>query len=358
MLNRILKATIVHHTARTGLLRRGFTLVELLVVISIIAILIALLLPAVQVAREAARRVQCQNNLKQVGLGILNFETTFGHLPAGGVYAETKPSGFGGFFTERKEYSLFLLILPYLEGSPLYGEYGFNADRGIYDKDNETLLSSHVPPYVCPSDNARGRTWSGRFGRSNYAACFGSSTQVSSKDGAAPIEKHYNYLFRDGDIRNYDDRRLDSDGIFRIQGRMFGRDLADLRDGASMTVMLSELLSGQKDVSVNHDDRGDLRGLWSHMWMGTASYTHWLTPNSTAGDGIWVKWCQDLPRDGLPCTATAYPNHPGAHEYAAARSHHAGGVNAASGDGHVQFYTDGIDSNVWRALATIQGGEE
>ncbi len=346
----------MHRPARAELRPCGFTLVELLVVISIIAILIALLLPAVQAARETARRVQCQNHLKQVSLGILNFETTFGYLPAGAVYAETRPSGFGGFFTERKEHSLFLLILPYLEESPLYGEYGFDAAGGIYD--NEHLLKSHVPPYVCPSDNARERTWSGRYGRSNYAACFGSSTQVVPKNAAAPIEKHYAHLFTDGDIRNYDDRRLDSDGIFRIQGSMFGREFANLRDGASMTIMLSELLSGQGDVVVNHDDRGDLRGLWAHMWMGTASYTHWLTPNSSAGDGIWVKWCKNLPEDGLPCAATAYPNHPGAHEYAAARSHHAGGVNAASGDGHVQFYTDGIDSDVWRALATIQGGEE
>jgi len=140
----------------------GFTLVELLVVIAIIGVLIALLLPAVQAAREAARRAQCINNLRQTGLSVVNFESQFGRLPAGANYAETQTSRYGGYEIkgETNEYSMFLILLPFIEASPLYGQYDF--DKRIYSdigggKQNEALTRLQLPSFVCPSDTALGR---------------------------------------------------------------------------------------------------------------------------------------------------------------------------------------------------------
>ncbi|MCH2114836.1 MAG: DUF1559 domain-containing protein [Pirellulales bacterium] len=349
-----------HHTrgrSEASTCGAAFTLVELLVVIAIIGVLVALLLPAVQAAREAARRSQCVNNLRQIGLAVSNFESQFRRLPAGANFAEMVPSGFGGVFKERREYSMFLLILPFIEGSPLYNQYDF--DSRIYTDGNEALLRSQIATYNCPSDNSQGRSWDlrtngGRFGRSNYASCYGSSTQAPL---AAPLQLQYDDLFRKKHIQTYDDNLLDSGGVFRFQSKNFGRKLAEIVDGTSNTIMVSELLAGQRDDVVGREDRGDLRGLWSHIWMGTAAYTHQLTPNASGGDAIWQIWCDDLPELGMPCAPTDPSSFPGPHEYAAARSNHPGGVNVAFTDVHVAFYSDGVDWDIWKARATIDGQE-
>jgi len=334
----------------------GFTLVELLVVIAIIGILVALLLPAVQAAREAARRSQCVNNLRQFGIAVTNFETQFKRLPAGANFAETVPSGFGGYFLERREYSLFLLILPFVEASPLYGQYDF--DSQIYFTENEDLLHFQLPSSVCPSDDALGRWWVNtrgvRYSRSNYVACFGSSTQAPI---AVPLRKQYNHLFSQRHLSDFDDPLVDTDGVFRLQSSNLGRKWVEIVDGTSRTAMLSEVLAGKNDVSVDLSNRGDLRGRWANIWMGTSSYTHWLTPNARGGDAIWQVWCDDLPALGMPCAPTDPSSHPGAHEYAAARSNHSGGVNVVFVDGHVGFYNDDVDWHLWKALSTIDGQE-
>ena len=319
--------------------RRGFTLVELLVVIAIIGVLVALLLPAVQAAREAARRTECVNNSKQLGLAVANFESQYRRLPAGGK------------LPDNGEYSTLLIILPFIEASPLYGQYDF--DTRIYS--NEELTRLQLPAFICPSDNASGRYWGktrDRFARSNYAACYGSSTQAPDVD---PAGRSY---FQLGD---HDGPLLESNGAFRIQASNMGRRLAELTDGTSKTAVFSEILAGQKDKypggSSGPGVRGDLRGLWAHIWMGSAAYTHWLSPNSSSGDKIRDLWCDHLPEQGLPCANSDFPSQPGGHEYAAARSHHPGGVNVAFGDGHVGFYNDDVALVLWQALSTINGEE-
>ena len=341
----------------------GFTLVELLVVIAIIGVLVALLLPAVQAAREAARRTQCVNNLRQNCLAVVNFESQFGRLPAGANYAETQASRYGGYEIkgESNEYSLFLIILPFIEASPLYGQYDF--DQRIYSggndgKQNEALTRLQLPSYVCPSDNSLGRRWDlrvtgGRFGRSNYAACYGSSTHAPD----FPSSTHYARGTSENVIQSYDDLEIGTDGVFRIQGSNLGRKLVKISDGTSNTIMLSEILSGQNDNVIDKEDRADTRGLWAHIWMGTAAYTHLLTPNASGGDAMWSVWCDPMPELGLPCADSDNPSMPNSSEYAAARSNHAGGVNVAFADGHVEFYTDSVDWVLWQALSTIDGEE-
>ena len=333
---------------------RGFTLVELLVVIAIIAILIALLLPAVQSAREAARRIQCTNHLKQIALCALNFEVHFNQLPAGGNYLEERTTtdvyGSVWHLKELKEYSMFLPILPFIEESPLYEQYDFNGR--VYS--NEELTKLQLDIFVCPSDNAKGRAWGahdgGRYARSNYAACFGSTTQAPNAD----LGRHYANNPNLNDDPSYDREDMDTDGVFRIQGSPLGRKLRDVFDGTSQTAMVGEILAGQKDRFPGGTDRGDLRGTWAHVWMGTASYTHYLTPNSSAGDGLFAYWCTNMPGDGLPCEPL--PDK-GRTNYSATRSHHPGGVNLAFVDGHVLFQFDTIDYAVWQAISTHAAGD-
>ena len=352
-----------HHLLKR--LKRGFTLVELLVVIAIIGILIALLLPAVQAAREAARRTQCANNIRQNALSVLNFEGTFGHLPAGAAYG-TKTSTTGGGGTDRygnpisgtttsarTEYSLFLLILPFVEASPVYDQYDFLSAGGVYG--NEHLTSLQLETFLCPSGDAQGRTWGGdRFARSNYAANFGSSSQAPY---AVPI---FEPAVPSSRGLGYDGASFETDGAFRLQEGDAGRRLKKIVDGTSKTVMLGEILAGQNDEVVDSSDRGDLRGTWAHVWMGSASYTHWLSPNASAGDALWEFWCDDSPAEGLPCEPqpTKGGGLPGSGgNYAAARSHHPGGVNVAFVDGHGRFYQDTVDLIVWRAISTCDTGE-
>ena len=320
--------------------RRGFTLVELLVVIAIIGILVAMLLPAVQAAREAARRTQCTNNLKQIGLAILNFESQFGALPAGAVHKyQGRPA----------EYTMFLLLLPFLEEGDVYDKYDFDGERPIINPSrvysNREVISTQIPGYVCPSDGAMGRTWvvpsldNRSFARSNYVACFGTAMQMP--DPADAYDLH---------VLDLDGKLADTDGYFRIQGKWTGRKLREITDGTSDTIMVSELLAGKADISDGSDV--DLRGLWIMTWMGMSMYTHFHTPNTSAGDA--VEHC--VPEIDMPCNLQARADQQMA-GYAAARSQHPGGVMAVSGDGHVGFYSDSIDLFVWRALATYAGND-
>ena len=315
--------------------RRGFTLVELLVVIAIIGILVAMLLPAVQAAREAARRVQCTNNLKQNGLAILNFEDHFRALPAGAVHKEADG--------RDAEYSKFLLILPFLELDDTFKIYDFDGQSRVYF--NTQVAGAQFPSYLCPSDDAEGRSWLA-FARSNYVACFGTAMETRLSDsvlnasGGTP-----SILWTSVDLDGPD---MDTDGCFRTQGKRTGRTLREISDGTSHTIMVSELIAGKVDVS---DSTGyDSRGLWILTWMGDSMYTHFLTPNSSAGDGMHKSTCRPSP--GMPCNFIG-------HEmgYAAARSLHTGGVVAVSVDGHVGFYSNDIDLLAWQALATYAGSD-
>lgn len=296
----------------------GFTLVELLVVIAIIGILIALLLPAVQAAREAARRIHCTSNLKQVGLAVLNYENTNKVLPIGMNIA----------LPQFKGHSAFSGLLPYVEQADLYVQYDF--EKRLYDAVNLRVTRVHVPAFMCASDNASGRIMNDNFARSNYVLCFG-----SNKTGQSATN-------------------WNTDGAFR---RDVARRLADLSDGTSSTALASEVLAGRDD-SVVGDNQFDIRGVWSEgTAMGACAYTHLNTPNSSVGDALFMDSGQRncVAEEKMPCSSSAgntYYN-----EYASARSRHPGGVNVVFADGHVSFFSDEVDWKAWQALSTIAGGE-
>lgn len=305
--------------------RSGLTLIELLVVVSVIGLLIALLLPAAQSAREAARRLQCMNNLKQLSLAIEMYGSTYESLPSGGSY-------YG--------YSLHTALLPGLEQGALYNCINFDTPAGMTFYENTTLTNLSFSTFWCPSDPLAGptspsvRIWPGM---TNYAGCMG--------DDRIPLKP--NGMFTSGDW------------VARSQ----------VTDGMSNTVAMSEFLVGRRDgperlrssyIPDDYDDGPaldidaftarcrDLRGMSQNvgtvkgsMWfMGQRDqtlYNH-VMPMNTAS-------CVNTKRSRVAVGATT------------ASSRHPGGVHCLFGDGHVKFLADGMDLAVWRSISTRDGGE-
>jgi prepilin-type N-terminal cleavage/methylation domain-containing protein/prepilin-type processing-associated H-X9-DG protein len=312
----------------------GFTLVELLVVITIIGILIALLLPAVQAAREAARRMQCVNNLKQIGLGLATYESTAGAFPMG-VYwsscplgaANGKPDGTCG---GRNGWTIG--ILPYIELQNTYNALNLIPATGDSrsNPQNVEVYKKTIPVYLCPTDNSALLFPDGTT-RSNYVGCFSADGFLVEK-GAYPTR----YAYDSGPLTDPATARA----IFNWNT---SRTMANVRDGASNTVAASETIRGE----------GIVRAGWWFEWG--LQYSHSRAPNSPIPDAVWsvaASYCTstlDAPCDGSAAHWSA--------ENFAARSRHPGGVNACLLDGSVQFFSDQIDLATWHALGSIDGGE-
>jgi prepilin-type N-terminal cleavage/methylation domain-containing protein/prepilin-type processing-associated H-X9-DG protein len=310
---------------------RAFTLVELLVVIAIIGVLVALLLPAVQAAREAARRSQCTSNMKQVGVAMLNYENTFKKLPEGATGCVK--GGWTGL-------SPFLQILPYLEQGMAESRYDYSIRP--YDGINVQIVGYQFPIYICPSDDAAGRALitgpTSQRGRSNYAASFGTSTWLPS--GNITFVQVTQCGSRAG-------KDLDTNGAFRMEA---SRRFKDFIDGTSNSTLASELLAGKIDDS--NATPSDHRGLWAFGYMGMAAYSHLNTPNTSVGDWMDYRYCSNEP-PLRPCDPSADPNTYEKQNVAARSSHAGGGVNVLFGDGHVSFYSNDVNLVIWRAIATI-----
>ena len=322
----------------------GFTLVELLVVITIIGILIALLLPAVQAAREAARRMQCSNNLRQIGLALLNFESQNRQFPPGAM-------GWNQDGTQWLGHTAFFQILPFLEQASVGNQ--LVLEKRWIDPDNQDVAGAQISVYQCPSDNAAGRVQ--RFAhsfattshsRSNYVLCFGKGI-LDSDDNLIGV------LFRcdvahpqTQGTQNRPDQELENGGPFRME---VGRTMQQFMDGTSQTIVISEVRAGRDD---EWGPTVDCRGSWSWPFFGSP-YDHVNTPNSSAPDRLRGYACGDPALLPAPCDNSAAE----CETQVAARSYHPGGVSVLFCDGHVEFYIDSVDLLVWHALATIAGGE-
>src|SRR5713226_3438539 len=194
--------------------RKGFTLIELLVVIAIIGVLIALLLPAVQKARESANRSKCQNNLHQIGIALHSYHGDHGSFPSGYLWKRTMPD----VPTQTDPgWSWGALLLPYLEQDNLHGQINFRSS--VSDPTNEAIRTSVLPSFVCPTDQQTGlfqiQTTSGlsySAATNSYAACFGGLVEIGNTPGCG-------------------------DGVFYRNSRV---RIADIIDGSSNTFAVGE----------------------------------------------------------------------------------------------------------------------
>jgi prepilin-type N-terminal cleavage/methylation domain-containing protein/prepilin-type processing-associated H-X9-DG protein len=300
---------------------RAFTLIELLVVIAIIAVLVGMLLPAVQKVREAAGRLKCQNNLKQLALGLHNYHSTYGSFPLGNSDPIGNDPGNEG---DRRNWAV-TYVLPFIEQQACHDDIEAYLAKGapyiVYYPNNKTIL----PVFMCPSDPTNPKTLTGGPGSTNqqgfhgnYAACAG-STSFNSPSGA------------DGGTK--------LNGIFYVFSKT---RLTDIADGTSNTVMLSELILSA-DMTT-HDTRGRL---FNPAKQGSVLFSTLYEPNTSVADRL--EWCQTIPQ--APCRSTS------AEVNLSARSYHSGGVNTAFADGSNRLIANTINLQTWNALGTRAGGE-
>jgi prepilin-type N-terminal cleavage/methylation domain-containing protein len=311
---------------RSSPVRSGFTLVELLVVIAIIGVLVALLLPAVQAAREASRRSKCSNNLKQIGLAMHNHHDTVGAFPYGqfGGYANNSSLPSPPALTTRSSITWPIMILPFAEQQPLYEKlaawFAANPTVQAYNAAN-TNNQNKIAVYMCPSDPNTGKVVGEGF-HGNYLACNGNTLNW---DGSANLPQS-------GGTQNT--------GPILVGVR---QAMSAITDGTSNTVLASESL-----VWKTGDDR---RGRLYNSYQGETLFSTLRPPMSASADAQYS--CGTSLPSHLPCTAVGG----GANSINSARSQHPAGVNAVLCDGSVRFITKSIDATVWSVMGTRAGGE-
>ncbi len=337
---------------KTRNISSGFTLVELLVVIAIIGILVAMLLPAVQSARESARRLTCTNNLKQLSLACMNYESTHREFP------------YGRKYDIWDTYSWLQLTLPHIEQSrnhelfwtlPLKGyRQSVNGPNGPIGNDARLRTARHtlIPGYYCPSDRTPTPneidTESYGFYRGNYRGCTGTGDMYGETTG--PLDRDAPLGVGIFGVKH--NQTVDPGAGVKTQGTK----VRQVVDGTSNTAMLSE---GIVPVFTGW---GGVLGESIYGNMGGALYSHTLTPNSSSPDLVYGP-CPQQRGDTeyyAPCTSIAgngWWTPSAARSQAAARSLHRGGVNLAMADGSVHFAQDTIDTLVWQALGTRAGEE-
>ena len=347
--------------------RRGFTLVELLVVIAIIGILIALLLPAVQAAREAARRSECSNNLKQIGIALHNYHAALQSFPP----RRCGTSGGGDFDSNGDRLSGWVLLLPFMEQVPLHQRitsagiangnstrpWGPRPWRSEYEP-----WTIQVQGLTCPSDDG-GRRKSpfletsndrNRCGRTNYAFCAGDT--ISDNEGSTNPR-----------------------GIF---GYRTGTRISDIRDGSSNTLACSEKVIGDQAQLILGGIARDVTGMNTNpsICVSTKGQNGLYNTDITSSfSNITGKGYAD----GLMCilgfTTVLPPNSPscsntgdGSWGIFSPTSYHPGGVTGLMADGAVRFFSETMDTGnqgagqvsvgaspygIWGALGSIKGGE-
>jgi len=290
---------------------RGFTLVELLVVIAIIATLIGLLLPAVQSAREAARRSSCSNNQKQLGLSMHSYHTAKRSLPPGNKQF-TNAAG------SPVKSPTVAFLLPFIEERTRADLYNFNKAWDV----QVAVVGQLIPPYQCPSDVSR--TMDSAQGvegdrKGSYGINWGQNTfgqPFTTAQAKAPFSANY------------------------------GAKFSEITDGTSKTLMLMEMIQAPSEAGQTVDRR-------ARIWNPNGGSYQVVTkfgPNSSSAD---VSFCVNRPEIGLPCTPTTAD----ASCSLVSRSKHLGGVTTTFCDGSVRFVEESIDLTIWKAASSISQGE-
>lgn len=291
------------------------TLIELLVVIAIVGVLIALLLPAVQQAREAARHSQCRNNLKQLGVAMLNYESGFKHLPSSG-----QGLGSGPYGQNFDRHAFFTHVLPYIEQANISTQFDF---KSYYNQTPENIAITQValPIYLCPSADLReGDADSEGFGAIDYGPTI--HTNISPVTGLP-------------------DSSTMVHGALRWEGTL----LKQITDGLSNTMALGECVGRNEQMDSLYDDpvvAGSKRSHW-----------RWAEPDNAFGVSFTPNFHRN-PWGGPPSCPWIDMNCGPNDELF---SFHVGGCGALYTDGHVRFLSDDIDYRVLRAAVSADQGE-
>lgn len=367
-----MKTTIQNKSGKMLDMYRAFTLVELLVVIAIIGVLIALLLPAVQAAREAARRMQCSNNVKQLSLGLHNYHDTNGGLPAGAMPYKKLTSDSNAF---RK--NAIIALLPFIEQGPLFDLFmgSFSTTDPWADND---FNNTRVRPLACPSDDQFDGIPPGDRGPTNYRLCLGDWLEAANLTSCQNVKNPR--------------------GAFSVT-RNDWKSLASLADGTSNTVVFSE-------ACIGFGSEKKVKG--SAAWTSTSLTTNGTSPATTSnlklcydtnqGKKVYTsstnddlqgrRWGDSCPVFSGVCTVFPPNTGPSCANgtsdnnmwVVSATSYHSGGVQCGLGDGSVRFVSDTVDCKstgvpadysggphfkasgassfgVWGAMGSIDGGE-
>lgn len=333
-------------------MKRGFTLIELLVVIAIIGILMSLLLPAVQQAREAARKTQCQNNLKQLGLALHNYESAHSILPPGYVsfgnfnqLSTLNPEDYDNLtWDARPGFGWGTMLLPFVEQSGL--ATSLNMNGSVWSPENAALMQLRLSLYLCPSvtggddsflvvdESGNTLTKGGnevRLARSHYVASHGQEECWNECSGPTGTVNGNVKLIADGPFYRNSDTR------FR-----------DLRDGISNSVLLGEHTSSLSDKT------------WAGVVPGAFTHPKINTPENAAESGAAMIMVHSGPAAGevdlLGNPIIHPPNYPTLH-VCQMQSEHPGGAHVLFADGGTRFINENVNLDTFAALTSINEGD-
>ena len=305
---------------------RGFTLIELLVVIAIISVLVALLLPAVQQAREAARRASCKNGLKQLGLAMTNYHDSARQLPPGTICWMGDAARGGASPWWYDDHSWYSQILPQLDQVPLYNKINFLVQMS--DPVNDPARRIKVSSFACATDGLKTNEWASNTWarlRGNYAVNFGNTnygqmTKLGVAFGGAPFSFHRSSNF------------------------------SEIRDGMTTTILMAEVLT---------TNGPGWDGPIGEMMVAVGGQTvnAWLPPNSSGCEEVTRVCPAQGDLNGISCCTVIGPAGNEAFQSFSSRSKHTGGVQIVMCDGSVRFIINSIDLGVWRGLSTSNGSE-
>ena len=360
--------------------RRAFTIVELLVVIGLIGLLIGLLIPAVQHARESGRRLACSNNLHQLGVGLQSYHANLGTLPPGVIWwPKGEPLGFGvlpigvldrvqmGALSKKRPDTIYanwvILLLPDVDQGALHRQ--FNLQRPISDASNATARATQLPILKCPSDPYNGELFergaahgltNNFYARGNYAINVGPDGNCLN-GGALPCVQGF---FIRGSNLLVDNDQVWGSGIAGVNKSI---GFNSIPDGLSNTVALDEIRAGIDPL--------DPRGVWALGQIGSSAVARHGLLDDAGGPNNKSPYSEEfigcaalteklgvaaLAAEGMGC----YPRSPEreGNVQAGARSLHTGGVNVLLCDGSTQFVRNEVDAHVWHAIHTRDRQEQ